>query len=141
MEKNKVGKEKIIKDYILEIGLENPSEKFTENIMGKLIPETRYSAASYKPVIGKKTWIFISLIIILSSIILIIFAPSSEENILEKLGISIDLESVFDKFLLFTESLFQNLNIPIALLIGMSAIVILAIADKYLKKLIWFNKL
>ena len=137
MKKEKIEKEKIIKEVILEIGLEKPSENFTDNIMHKLTLETKYSILNYKPVIGKKAWIIISAVIALSSLILILFTPSSEENILEKIGVSINLQPIFDKIKLFADSLFENINIPNSLLLGMLAILILALADRYLKKLIW----
>lgn len=75
-------KDDILRKLLNQDMLEQPSDKFTSDIMGKLGIAPASQAIKYEPVISKNGWIFISLVA--GIILLIAFLGTPSERMVEK---------------------------------------------------------
>jgi len=77
-----------LQKHIQDIPLESPSNDFTKNLMGILTKEETSKATQYAPLISKKGWVGIGLVI-LSSLAFLFLVPFQKEgeSILDKVSL------------------------------------------------------
>lgn len=97
--------DRLAKKVIREASLESPSFNFTETIMSQIKTLEANSVTVYKPLISKKGWFFIT-VILLAVILYTVLSPNTESSGWLK---SVDL-SVLSNFKL--TNLFSGMAIP-----------------------------
>lgn len=68
------------KAYVVESGLESPSQRFTQNVMDQ-IGANKVPMPVYKPLISTKGWLAVALVIAMSTLLLYFFPISSWESL------------------------------------------------------------
>ena len=95
-ENNNKQADAFLQKHIQEIPLESPSTDFTKNLMGILTQEETSTVTQYAPLISKKGWVGIG-IIVLSSLAVLFFGPFQKEgeSILDKVSFDLSFLSKF----------------------------------------------
>ena len=84
-------KDQYIKSLFEEGGTEEPSKRFTNNIIEAIKVESTSSAFTYKPIISKSAWLTIAFIGVTAFIYLLFINPSGGEGI-DLYGYSLSLD-------------------------------------------------
>ena len=85
-----------LQKHIQEIPLESPNNDFTSNLMGILTEEETSTVTQYSPLISKKGWIGVG-IVVLSSLALLFFGTfqNQGEKVLDKVSLDFSFLSKF----------------------------------------------
>ena len=85
-----------LQKHIEEIPLESPNNDFTSNLMGILTEEETSTVTQYSPLISKKGWIGVG-IVVLSSLALLFFGTfqNQGEKVLDKVSLDFSFLSKF----------------------------------------------
>lgn len=117
----------LLKEYLKELPLEEPSANFTDLVMSRVCVETIKSPVAYQPLIGRKAWrniVFLSAVILLGSITLYFYFPeshtASEFFSLQK----IDYSFLLKPFILLSQTLNKLSFTFVAVLMAVSALLI-----------------
>ncbi len=78
---------KDITNIVKEAGLHNPSSSFSKNVMNKIEMMASVEPVTYTPLISKKTWFGLALLMIIL-IIGIFFFPEGDKSILDAVDFS-----------------------------------------------------
>lgn len=114
------------KKYVKEIELEKTSANFTTSIMNSIIEEKRSHVFKAMPLISKKGWFFIAVLV--CSILTLSVATSKKDNIIFS---EIDF-SFFYKFQI--PSMFETISISNVVLYSISLFGLFIIAQLFLLK-------
>lgn len=82
---------------VQKAGMEEPSFNFTSSVMQKILTGSTLKLSDYKPVISKKAWMFVCLIIIIAGL-LISFSSTSQTP----------AENVFTRYLISAENVLNS---------------------------------
>ena len=80
-----------IKSLLEEGGVEEPSSRFTDNILDAIKVQTESSTFAYKPIISRNAWLVIAFLGVAVFLFLIFINPSSSQG-LELYGYSLNLD-------------------------------------------------
>lgn len=96
-ENNNKQTDAFLQKHIQEIPLESPSNDFTSNLMGILVEEETSTVTQYSPLISKKGWIGVG-IVVLSSLALLFFGTFQKqgEKVLDKVSLDFSFLSKFN---------------------------------------------
>ena len=106
MEKLSEEQEKVLRKALDQVGLEEPSPNFLSNVMDAI----EVQAKSTSPLIGKKGWMLLAFVFIVSLGVLV-FYPEEGSTV---------FDTIFSYRLEFAQNLFQELKIPKTMVMGMA---------------------
>ena len=91
MSEHELNKDQYIKSLFEEAGKEEPSGRFTSNIIEAIKNQSSASAYAYKPVISRGAWLIMAFIGIAAFFYLLFVNPSGEQG-LEVFGYDLNLD-------------------------------------------------
>jgi hypothetical protein len=112
--------------------LDSPSENFTSNIMSK-IQQDSVSVIDDSPIIGVKYWILIGLSFVAAAFVIFSSDFSLIENLFSGIGNSISLEGFSFNILGSLKQAIALVKIPPIVIIGLLAVALLVVLDRFLK--------
>jgi hypothetical protein len=93
MEKPSKNLDKLMHQLIKDAGVEKPSSGFKNRVMESIAAQS-IPQKSYEPLISKRAWVAIALVIVVG--IVIMYLLPSENSVMENLGVSLKFDVDFD---------------------------------------------
>jgi hypothetical protein len=117
-------------EYMKELPIEEPSDRFTRLVMDRVRAEAIKKSASYQPLISKKVWLQISIgtiMLLLCTALLRVYFPGNDSPGWLQTFFQIDFSIVTKPFVVLSKAMS---NLSITVLAGSIAISMLLLIDQ-----------